>query len=276
MDEMLDEFEQFASRITFRPPGVPLAANLTGRLMAEAPTARYWRDHLRNTVQFADGMERVAEAEPTILLELGPTTSLLGMGRRCVPQLDAAWLPSLRQGADDSQALAASVGEFYVRGGQIDWRGWDRPWPRRRLQLPNYPFQRSRHWYTLVPSRRRVFSNGEAASAAGATASDSSLHPLLGSRLSTVLSNTLFEVRLSAQSPSYLADHQVQGSPVTPAAAYIEQGLAAAEQLFGAGQHGLENLVIQQAMFFPEGSRRRVQVRLLRNLAANRRSRPTA
>ena len=62
------------------------------------------------------------------------------------------------------------------------------------------------------------------------------------------------------RSPAYLADHQVQGSAVTPAAAYIEQGLAAAEEVFGPGRHGLANLAIQQAMFLPEGVRRRVQV----------------
>ena len=62
------------------------------------------------------------------------------------------------------------------------------------------------------------------------------------------------------RSPAYLVDHQVQGSVVTPAAAYIEQSLAAAEDLFGPGQHGLANLTIQQAMFLPEGVRRRVQL----------------
>jgi hypothetical protein len=55
---------------------------------------------------------------------------------------------------------------------------------------------------------------------------------------------------------------------VTPAAAYVEHGLAAAEQLFGPGRHGLANLVIQQAMFLPEGVRRRVEVSVARSRAA--------
>jgi acyl transferase domain-containing protein/thioesterase domain-containing protein/acyl carrier protein len=260
MDEMLDEFEQFASQIEFRAPLVPLAANLTGRWMNDPPTARYWRDHLRNAVQFAASMERIAEAEPKLIIEIGPTPSLLGMGRRCVPKLEAAWLPSLRQGQDDWQTIAASVAEFYVRGGRIDWRGWDQPWPRRRLSLPNYPFERTKHWYELDPSLRRSFtSHGEAASAAGAEGATTG-HPLLGSQLSTVWTNRLFETRFSARSPGYLVDHRVQGSPVTPAAAYVEQGLAAAEQVFGPGLHAVANLVIQQAMFLPEGVRRRVQM----------------
>ncbi|MCI0492434.1 MAG: SDR family NAD(P)-dependent oxidoreductase, partial [Planctomycetes bacterium] len=260
MDEMLDPFEQFASSIEFHAPQVPLVANLTGRVMVETPSARYWRDHLRNTVQFAEGMARIAEAKPTIILEIGPTASLLGMGRRCVPELESAWLPSLRQGQDDWQTIAAAVAEFYVRGGRIDWRGWDRPWRRRRLLLPNYPFERSRHWHTLNPALRRSFSQDGAGITS--TTGTSSGHPLLGSRLSTVWTNTLFETTLSAHSPAYLNDHQVQGSPVTPAAATVEQGLAAAGLLFGQGRHGLADVVIQQAMFLPEGMRRRVQISL--------------
>jgi acyl transferase domain-containing protein/thioesterase domain-containing protein/acyl carrier protein len=255
MDEILDRFEAFAAKIEFHEPQVPLVSNLTGQVMSEAPTARYWRDHLRSAVQFAEGMARVAEAEPSMVLEMGPTASLLGMGRRCLPELQAAWLPSLRQGQDDWQTLAGSVAEYYVRGGHVNWRAWDGPWRRRRVVLPNYPFQRGRHWFTLDPALRR--SLGGQVSAATGTASG---HPLLGARLSTVWSHALFEAGWSARTPAYLVDHQVQGSPVTPAAAYIEQGLAAAEQLFGEGRHGLANLVIQQAMFLPAEARRRVQV----------------
>ncbi|MGD9633264.1 MAG: SDR family NAD(P)-dependent oxidoreductase [Pirellulales bacterium] len=254
MDEMLDEFEEFAAGIEFQRPQVPIAANLTGQLLAEAPTPRYWRDHLRNAVRFAEGMARVAEAAPTAIIEIGPTASLLGMGRRCVSQLETAWLPSLRQGQDDWQTLAASVAEYYVRGGQIDWRGWDEPWTRHRLRVPNYPFERSRHWLPTEGAPKRSFG-GAAVAATG----ESSGNPLLGARLSTVWTNTLFEAVLSARQPAYLVDHQVQGSAVTPAAAYVEQALAAADQVFGAGQHGVANLVIQQAMFLPEGARRRVQ-----------------
>jgi len=254
MDEMLDEFEEFAAGIEFQKPQVPIAANLTGQLLAEAPTPRYWRDHLRNAVRFAEGMARIAEAAPSAIIEIGPTASLLGMGRRCAPQLETAWLPSLRQGQDDWQTLAASVAEYYVRGGQIDWRAWDEPWTRQRLRVPNYPFERSRHWHAFEGSTKRPFGGG-----AVAAAGEASGNPLLGARLSTVWANTLFETLLSARQPAYLVDHQVQGSPVTPAAAYVEQALAAADQVFGAGRHGVANLVIQQAMFLPEGTRRRVQ-----------------
>ena len=208
----------------YSAPQIPLAANLTGQLMTEAPTAAYWRDHLRNAVQFAAGMARIAEAKPAIIIEIGPSASLLGMGRRCEPKLEAAWLPSLREGQEDWSVIAGSVAEFYVRGGRIDWRGWDRPWHRHRLLLPNYPFQRTRHWFD-VDMTRRVPTPGESSFTGGGSTGTKSAHPLLGRPLATVWTNKLFEARLSPRSPAYLIDHQVQGSVVTPAAAYIEQAL---------------------------------------------------
>jgi acyl transferase domain-containing protein/NADPH:quinone reductase-like Zn-dependent oxidoreductase/thioesterase domain-containing protein/NADP-dependent 3-hydroxy acid dehydrogenase YdfG/acyl carrier protein len=260
MDEMLDDFERFAARIEYHEPRLPLGANLTGQVMTTAPTARYWRNHLRSPVQFVEGMNRVAEAKPAFVIEIGPTASLLGMGRRCLPQLEAAWLPSLRQGHNDWHVIGGSLAEYYVRGGHVDWRGWDKPWPRRHVTLPTYPFQRSRHWLKLDPAQRRTLTSDSASGSVGGQLGAKSLHPLLGSRLSTVWTNSLFEARLGVRSPAYFADHQVQGSPVAPAAAYVEQALAAAEQVFGAGRHGVANLVIQQAMFLPEGTRRRVQI----------------
>src|SRR5690606_21592330 len=88
----------------------------------------------------------------------------------------------------------------------------------------------------------------------------SSGHPLLGSRVPSVWTNTVYETVIDAQSPAYLSDHQVQGSVVTPAAAFIEQGLAAAMKTFGDGQHGIRDVSVQAAMFLPEEGSRLIQV----------------
>lgn len=249
MDEILDSFERLASEVEFHPPHIEYVSNLTGQLMTEAPTARYWRDHLRNAVRFSEGMNRIAEMQATILVEMGPTASLLGMGKRCLPDYAAAWIPSLRKGQEDWQVLAASVGEYYVAGGRLDWRAWDRGHDRQRLLLPNYPFERSRHWLEPTDSHRRSLTS--APSVGG--------HPLLGVRVPSVWASAIYETMLESRRPAYLVDHQVQGSTVVPAAAFIEQGLASAERTFGPGKHAVENLAIQNALFLPEGSPRRVQ-----------------
>ena len=184
------------------------------------------------------------------MLEVGPTASLLGMGRRCLPDLQVLWLPSLRKGQEDWPSLLASLSELYVLGAKVDWPGFDRDYPRQRLSLPTYPFERERYWFEPSKSPRRSPAAGQGPV----------LHPLLGNRVPSALPTQLFAARLSCHWPKYLIDHQVQGSPVFPAAGYVEQALAAAEQVFGPGPHVLENLSIQQAMFLPEAIARAVQI----------------
>ena len=64
-----------------------------------------------------------------------------------VPEEVGICLSSLRQGREDWQEMLYSLGELFVRGAVIDWSGFDRDYPRRRLQLPTYPFQRQRYWF---------------------------------------------------------------------------------------------------------------------------------
>lgn len=250
MDEMLDDFQHFAEGIDFQPPRITLVSNLTGEVLSEAPTARYWRDHVRSAVRFVDGVERVAESKASILLEVGPTASLLGMAKRCLPKFAATSIASLRKGQGGDKTLATALGEMYTAGARIDWRARDSRLETQRLLLPNYPFNRDRFWFGLDSSA----SGGAARRRAGGG------HPLLGSRSPSVWANTVYETVFDAHTPSYLTDHQVQGSVVVPAAAFIEQGLAAAALTFGDGKHGVKDVSIQAAMFLSDDGARLVQV----------------
>ena len=250
MEPMLDEFEAFAATVRFNAPKIPLISNLTGAVIDGAPDAAYWRRHVRNPVRFAEGIAAIGAMDMQAVLEIGPTASLTGMARRCLPDSQAAWLPSLRKGHDDWESMLSSLAELYTLGAKVDWMGFDRDWPRRKVILPTYPFEKTRHWFDAVDPIRR----------SGSGAQGPLIHPLLGARVRAALNSTIFEVRLNSQSPEYLVDHQVQGSPVVPAAAYLEQALAAADQSFGAGNHAVADASFQQAMFLPAGTSRIVQV----------------
>jgi len=251
MEPILDAFEAAAGKIRYQRPQIPLVSNLTGRVIENEPLdAAYWRRHIRSTVRFAAGMSALAGQELQAMLEMGPTPSLAGMGRRCLPDLGVLWLPSLRKGQEDWPTLLDSLSQLYLLGAKIDWRGFDRDYVRHKRILPTYPFERQRYWFDPSKSPRRWLAAGQGPV----------LHPLLGSRVPSALPTQLFAARLSCHAPKYLVDHQVQGSPVFPAAGYVEHALAAAEQVFGAGPHVLENLSIQQAMFLPETVARTVQM----------------
>ena len=136
-------------------------------------------------------------------------------------------------------------------GAVVDWAAWEAHGPRRRLVLPTYPFQRRRHWYDL---------SGKTEYQTRAVVCRPTDHPLLGRRVPSAGGQRLFQARLSASNPSYLAEHRIQGSAVVPAAAFIEQSLAAANEVFGQGDHVVENLSIQSALVLGQDVDRITQV----------------
>ncbi|MEO0687767.1 MAG: acyltransferase domain-containing protein, partial [Cyanobacteria bacterium J06649_11] len=154
MSPMLGEFTQLASEITYNQPQIPLISNVTGaRADDSIATATYWVNHVSQPVQFAQSMETLHQEGYQIFLEIGPKPILLGMGRQCLPEDGGVWLPSLRPGKEDNphptgewQQILQSLGELYVRGVKVDWLGFDKDYPRSKIVLPTYPFQRQRYW----------------------------------------------------------------------------------------------------------------------------------
>ncbi len=148
MDPMLDAFARYAAQIRFQEPTIPLVSNLTGTLMTGAPDATYWRNHIRQPVRFAAGMQALAEVGITTFVEIGPADTLISMGRRCLPKGAAHWFASLCADTDGEEwgGLLDTLAALYVSGVTIDWAGFDRDYPRHKVSLPTYPFQRRRCW----------------------------------------------------------------------------------------------------------------------------------
>src|SRR5581483_4321833 len=69
-----------------------------------------------------------------------------------------------------------------------------------------------------------------------------------------------FESEVSPSGLAFLADHQVFGTAIMPAAAFVEMGLAAAAKVFGSDERVLRDLVIGQALAFRDGAPRTVQL----------------
>ncbi|WP_225912764.1 non-ribosomal peptide synthetase/type I polyketide synthase [Nostoc flagelliforme] len=149
MKPILDEFESKAATVNFQAPQIALISNLTGEIFSsgEIPDASYWRRHLREPVQFAAGMNTLAEQGDKVFLEIGPRPTLSGMGKRCLPNVKSTWLPSLQHGQDDWQVLLNSLGILDTQGVEVNWVGYDRDYQRHKISLPTYPFQRKRYWF---------------------------------------------------------------------------------------------------------------------------------
>nr|QEO74253.1 Beta-ketoacyl synthase [uncultured bacterium] len=141
------ELERAARQISYRSPGLLFVSNVTGELATEeVATPAYWVRHASEPVRFAAGIEALYRRGCNVFIEAGPSHTLLDLGRRCIPDAQVLWLPSLQADGGDWEQLLGSLGRLYVRGAPIDWRAFDREYDRARVSLPGYPWQRISHW----------------------------------------------------------------------------------------------------------------------------------
>ncbi len=251
MDPALDAFEQVAASITYTPPNIDVISCLTGQIAdADIATPNYWRRHLRQPVRFHDALTALSASAARLLIEISPTPTLTPMARRNAQAADRVWATSLRAGRDDWDELLRNLGELYVHGAQVDWAGFDRDEPWRRVAAPTYRFQRQRYWRTPSP---------RAGGAAHST--DHSAHPLLGRRVrSPLLEHVVFETELAAANPSWLTHHRVRDAILMPLPGYAEMALAGAREALGGRDHALLGLMIHQPLVLPDGETRTLQV----------------
>ena len=258
IEPMLEEFRAVAATVHFHPARIPLISNLTGRVISadEVSNPDYWVRHIRGAVNFSASMETLREKGHHVFLELGPSPALLGMGSLCLPEGFGAWLPSLSKGRPDWQMMLESLAGLYVRGAEVDWKGFDRDYQRRRVVLPTYPFQRKRYWVELPEASRAKGKGG-----AGAVVAKTLEHPLLSQRLeSPFLDSTVLEAYLSASAFPWTRDHQAFGKIVFPATGYMEMIFASAKEALGPKRFSILDMDIREAMILDEDDPLKVQV----------------
>lgn len=220
MEPILADFAALAGEIRFDTPSIRLISNMTGAEAGdEIATPDYWVRHIRQAVRFADSIQTAADMGATIFLEAGPRPVLCGMGRQNLPTGDQLWLPSLQSRAGDWARMLESASDIFTHGGEIDWEAFDRGYPRRKMALPTYPFERERYWFPAA--------SGGVARGRGA------LRPLVESMVrSPLVKETILSASFGVASQPYLADHKVHGQLVVPGAAYLAM-LASGAELFG-------------------------------------------
>jgi acyl transferase domain-containing protein/acyl carrier protein len=259
VEPMMEEFGRLTGDTKFATPRLTLISNVTGKAIESGEDLRgkYWSLHLRQPVQFASGMDSLRREGYEIFVELGPGTTLVGLGRNCLGEEGVTWAPSLKKERKDWEQLHESLGRLWVSGVDVNWKEATGGARRRLAGLPNYPFQRKRHWLNSAESnnRRMVASAGKSDAGSG--------HPLLGYRLRSAVPERQFESQLSVEALPFLSDHQICGMTVAPATAYIEMALAAitaADSPNPSSLPILEELVIHKAMSVPQDETRIVQM----------------
>ena len=202
------------------PAKVPYYSTIDGTASKSTiGDAEYWWRNVRQTVLFADAMDAAVSDGAVCFLELGPHPVLRDSIADALAKqgVTGTVVSSLRRGRSDFDSLALALSELHVAGATI---AWDQVLGKGRLlQLPPYPWQRSRHW--SESARAEQYRKG--LSGALSLGTSAPRHPLLGGKLELPAPTWLQTLRVSEH--SYLKDHCVQGTPVFPGTGYLEMAL---------------------------------------------------
>jgi NADPH:quinone reductase-like Zn-dependent oxidoreductase/SAM-dependent methyltransferase len=203
----------------------------------------YWRRHVREPVRFAESIAHVGIRSGDVLVEIGPTPTLIALARQCKDEPGVRWLPSLRRGRDDVEQMLESLGGLYAAGIEPAWDAFHRGRPKRKIAFPTYAFQRERHWIERTTSR---IAGGAGLAAAAPR------DRLIGRRVSSpALTAPVFETLVGRETVPYVVDHVVGGAVVFPATGFIELALEGAESL-GIEAACVRDLHIHRALICAE------------------------
>ncbi|BAU88120.1 hypothetical protein SLA_7254 [Streptomyces laurentii] len=201
---------------------VPMISTGTGEIVpGHRLDAAYWAANLTRPVLFDTAVTALVNSGHTMFVEVSPHPMLTDAVTERLATYDAGLVAvsSLRRDQSGRATVLGELGRLYAAGHQIDFTRVHGP-AGPMVDLPGYPWQRTRAWYEERPGRRTAHRG----------------HPVLRER--TVSALPPHAVHWSAPVDltefPYLTDHRVGGSPVLPAALVLDAALAAARTHLGA------------------------------------------
>ncbi|MER5972279.1 type I polyketide synthase [Streptomyces sp. NPDC002055] len=274
MEPMLDAFARVAQGISYSPPTRPLVTAVADRpaTTEEICSPRYWVDHVRRPVRFADSVRYLSEQGVTHFVELGPDGVLAGLARDCLSghrptaTADTAHtatgtssggtdgpaplvVPTLRGRRPEAGALLATVSALHAHGVDVDWHAVFAGRGARHTALPTYAFQRERYWLEADP-------------AGSAAEPDTATHPFLRTVTATAYDDgLLLSGLLSLRDQPWLADHAVLDTVLLPATAFVDMAIHAGDRV---GACVLEELTLTAPLVLSLDETVELQVKVAR------------
>lgn len=232
-----------------QPGQIDFVSTVTGQALGDTVLdAEYWWLNVREPVRFADAITTLHEQGCRVFVEIGPHAILQHYLRDTLAAADIQGkvLATQRKNTAGLSRVIDTALRTQLLVAQPDWRAHF-PQPGRRVNLPNYPWQRERHWHPVTVENLGGIQRPRQ-------------HPLLGWRVPAAelaWNNTLDPIALP-----WLADHKVGEAVVFPGTGYVEMALAAAREWLGDAQLGLEELDIVAPMVFDEEHARELRLDL--------------
>ncbi|HUQ34164.1 MAG TPA: SDR family oxidoreductase [Pyrinomonadaceae bacterium] len=152
MEPILERFTDEFKGVELKAPQIPYISNVTGTWITaeEATDPAYWAAHLRGTVRFAEGLEKLLTEPNRLMLEVGPGQMLVGLSRQHSKRTPEHLLLSSFKRSQSNQrgedSLLHALARLWLAGVAVSWNNLYAHEKRRRVPLPTYPFERQRYW----------------------------------------------------------------------------------------------------------------------------------
>ncbi|MCX6408231.1 MAG: SDR family NAD(P)-dependent oxidoreductase, partial [Propionibacteriales bacterium] len=133
------------------PGAVPMLSTVTGRWVEPGDLGpRYWFDNLRSTVRFSDAVQSLVDGGWETFVEISAHPILTTAVEQTAETdgHDVVTISTLRRGHGGPDELASSLARAFVAGVPVDWRETFRGSGAVPVQLPTYPFERRRVWWS--------------------------------------------------------------------------------------------------------------------------------
>lgn len=213
-------------------PAVPLYSTVTGASVSGNELgAAYWWNNVREPVLFARTLEQLkSDHKPDLWIELGPHPAL-GPFISEVSGNSTSVFATLTRDHDDNTCISQTLAALYEQGVDLNWSALA-PKPQRLAAFPQYPWQRERYW-----------NDSPEAAADRRTAQ---WHPLLGSPVAAAAHTWRNE--LDGRNEGWLRDHAIQGTPLFPAAGFVEMAIVAAKSIHAQTAIAVEDFIIHKPL----------------------------
>jgi phthiocerol/phenolphthiocerol synthesis type-I polyketide synthase C len=211
---------------------IPFYSTVTGgRLDGAQLDGDYWWDNVRQPVQFGAAVRQMQnELGANLFIEIGPQPVLRPYINDCLKETgrEGLILPTVLRNDDHPRRVHRAAALCMLGGGKVNWQRHF-PQPAPFVPLPNYPWQRERHWHPVTPESQGTLTRHK-------------IHSLLGYALP--LHTLTWENQLDTVKYPSLADHRVGTAVVFPGSAFAELALAAARAWQPADIIEIEDLEI--------------------------------
>ncbi len=235
MESVIEPFSAVLSGIELKPAQLPVISNLTANIEQDCFTqADYWTQHLRQPVQFYQGLQHLSQQRVDTVIEIGPKAVLTSL----LQQSDDSICSIAPCGGENMVAtINQSIAELVAGGIELDW---SQLLAGKATELPTYPWQRKRYWPDWLD--KQSVQIGKIQDYSGQWLSNCAFSD----------DTAVYELRLNVLNQPWLSQHKVFGMQIAPLAVFVACIYDALYMRFGVSDFTLLNLTIERALLIPE------------------------